>query len=84
MSRPKGSKNKLKFSQEIITKIIKLYKEDRIALYKLESMFNTSKATIKNILQENGVELRSFRESKRIYPLNENYFEQIDSKDKAY
>lgn len=84
MGRPKGSKNKSKLSQESIEEIIKLYKEKRIALYKLEEMFHISRQTLKNILNENNVELRNFRDSKRLYPLNEEYFQQIDTKDKAY
>lgn len=84
MGRTKGSKNKSKLSQEDVIEIIRLYKEERIALYKLGKMFHSHNNTIKDILLENKVELRDFRDAKRLYPLNENYFEQIDSKDKAY
>jgi uncharacterized protein YdhG (YjbR/CyaY superfamily)/predicted HTH domain antitoxin len=84
MGRPKGSKNKSKISEETILEIIKLYKEDRVALYKIEDIFHISRNTLKTILENNNISLRSFRDAKRQYPLNENYFSEIDSIDKAY
>ena len=84
MGRPKGSKNVIRFSKEEINEIIRLYTEENIALYKLEKMFHTSSYTLKRIFEMYNVKLKSFRESKRLYPFNESYFETIDSKDKAY
>lgn len=84
MGRPKGSKNVIRFSEEEIKEIIRLYTEENIALYKLEKKFHTSSATLKRIFEMNNIKLKSFRESKRLYPFNESYFETIDSKDKAY
>ena len=84
MGRPKGSKNVIRFSKDEIKEIIKLYTEENTALYKLEKKFHTSSTTLKRILEMNNIKLKSFRESKRLYPFNESYFETIDSKDKAY
>lgn len=84
MGRPKGSKNKCKFSEEDKDEIVRLYKEERTPLYKLQKIFKSSNPVLKRVLEERGVEIRSFRDSKRLYPLNEDYFEKIDSKDKAY
>lgn len=84
MGRPKGSKNKTKLSEDEIEEIIRLYKNEREPLYKLEKLFSLSSLTIKNLLTEHNVEIRNFREAKRMYPLNDMYFNKIDTKDKAY
>lgn len=84
MGRPKGSKNKEKFSEETKEQIVKLYQEDRIPLYKLQERFHTSSNTIKKILEEYEVPIRTFRDSKRLYPLDEDFFSKIDTPEKAY
>lgn len=41
-------------------------------------------ATIRDCLIRNNIKRRSYSESKRTYTINENYFNQIDSSEKAY
>lgn len=84
MGRPKGSKNKSKLSQEKIDEIIKLYSEERIPLYKLQERYHIGPVKLKEILKENNITLRSFRDAKRLYPLNEDYFSEIKTKHQAY
>lgn len=43
-----------------------------------------SKSTVRDILIENGIERRSYSESKRTYSINEDYFSKIDTAEKAY
>lgn len=77
-----GTKNKEKLSQEQISEIVRLYVEDRVRLRVLEKEFHTKK--IRNYIEDAGYKLRNFRDAKRLYPFNENYFDVIDTKDKAY
>lgn len=46
--------------------------------------YNINTRTVLNILKRNGVTMRKKPGAKRTYSLNDDYFEKIDSKDKAY
>jgi len=50
----------------------------------IADIYNSNSSSILNILKENNVERRSPEESKRIYSLDINFFDSIDSEEKAY
>lgn len=82
MPRTKGSKNNLKLSEKEIKEIIRLYVEDRVSLKKLQTLYHTTK--IKDILVSNNIGIRTFRDSKRLYPFDESFFKNIDTPESAY
>ena len=72
------------WSEDQIAFIIKEYNEHH-STTKIADMFKTSPETIRNVLRKNGQKVLSIEELKKIdYPRNSNYFQTIDSPDKAY
>ena len=72
------------WSEDQIAFIIKEYNEHH-STTKIADMFKTSSETIRNVLRKNGQKVLSIEELKKIdYPRNSNYFQTIDSPDKAY
>lgn len=72
------------WSEDQIAFIIKEY-NDHHSTTKIADMFKTSSETIRNVLRKNGQKVLSIEELKKIdYPRNSNYFQTIDSPDKAY
>jgi len=69
-------------SKEQEKEIIKLYNSG-ISSPKIVNILNFTKRTILNILKRNGIERRTNIRNKK-YEFNENYFEKIDSNEKAY
>ena len=78
---PVRRRSKLTNKQSV--KVINEYKAGKSAC-KLAKNYNVASATIYNILKSKNIPIRSFSQVNRVYLLNENYFEKIDSKDKAY
>ena len=64
-------------------KVIELYKSG-MSQIKIGKLYSVDRTTISRILRKNNVELRDPSHRKRIYSLNENYFDEIDSPNKAY
>lgn len=76
-------KNKLTDQQRV--DIIKEYKNSNIKCIELARKYNVSRPSICFLLKTRGVKIRNNpSELHRKYSLNENYFESIDSEDKAY
>jgi hypothetical protein len=50
----------------------------------LAEKHNTGGNTIRRILKENGVKIRPSTENKRKYKINQDFFETIDTEEKAY
>lgn len=71
-------------TNEQILEILDLYNNQKISLNKIQKQFHISADRLKSILEENDVHIRSHRESRFQYPFNENYFDNIDTPDKAY
>ena len=63
--------------------IIKLY-EYGISTIKIGEMYGLSSSTIAYYLYKQGVKLRDNSINSRLFTVNHNYFEKIDSDDKAY
>lgn len=70
-------------TQEDRNKIKALY-EDGLSGCKISKIINCSSPTIYRILKEMGIKARSNKINSKIYSCNENYFENIDTEEKAY
>lgn len=79
VSIKRGSKLNDKQSKEVA----KEYKGGKSA-FNLAKKYNVASATIYSILKRKNILIRSYSQVNRIYILDENYFEKIDRKDKAY
>lgn len=55
-----------------------------LSTVKIGKMFGKHYSTVRNILINNGVKLRSNKINSRKYTINENYFKNIDTEEKAY
>ena len=66
-----------------ISKIISEYNSGRSSL-ELAEKYNVSKKVILDRLRKAHIDRRSISASKRKYSLNEDYFENIDTEEKAY
>lgn len=51
---------------------------------KIAQLFSIHKSSVRRILIKNGTPLRDYSLSHRSYHMNENYFDMIDSEEKAY
>jgi len=74
------------FSQSEIDDIVERYSGNEIDIESLELIadsYDVSRYKIVDILESNGVSIKSKRSS-RIYDINHNYFDEIDIEEKAY
>ena len=58
--------------------------ENGYTILELSKMYNVSTIVIKDRLKRNNISIRSNSESHRKYSLDENYFDIIDTPNKAY
>lgn len=72
------------FTIEQRKEICRLYTEERKGASGIGKIFDCCDKTIKRILTEEGITLRSHRDSKKQYEYDETYFSQINTSDKAY
>lgn len=72
-----------KFSQELYSRIIELYQRNYTQDKICESLLITRTGLI-NTLNRNGIPRRTSSECNRRYSRNQNYFDQIDTPNKAY
>lgn len=61
--------------------IIRLYNKENFSANKIGKLFNVDVKTITNRLRENNIDIKK---KYRKYLINENYFEKIDTEQKAY
>ncbi len=64
--------------------VVEKYLTGDYTCQKLGNEYNITKVSIRDILIRRGIKLKSNSESHRKYTLNENYFDIIDTEDKAY
>lgn len=77
--------SKIKWSGDQINYVINAYIHDHITIKELADMFDTSEETVRNLLHKNGVKTKSLSErSKEDRPRDSNFFEVIDTPEKAY
>ncbi len=55
-----------------------------LSTVEIGKLLNASYTTVNTAVKAQGLKIRTNSENNRIYTLNENYFENIDSSDKAY
>ena len=72
----------IKIKQEIINEAIKYYKNNNISVVECAKKYNIGATTLTRYLKVNGIEIKKNNGNK--YTYNENYFETIDTEDKAY
>lgn len=65
------------------SEIEKMYLEDNLTPSQIGERFNSKRYQINYILKKHGIQ-KSISEAKRKYTLNENYFDEIDTPNKAY
>ena len=71
-------------TDEIIKRIIDMYVNQQISIHVIAKQLHFSSGTISDILKENHVDIRSSTDMNRIYTLDEEYFDVIDTPNKAY
>lgn len=69
------------WTDEQVAYIKEKYTKENVSLTQLGNQFGCSYATIRGLLNKNGIKSQG---NKRGYPRDSNYFNLIDSKDKAY
>jgi intein-encoded DNA endonuclease-like protein len=67
-----------------VDEIKKLYSDENLSTVKIAEMMEVHPTTINQRLKKAGVEIRSREDCAKKYKLNESYFDQIDSEEKAY
>ncbi|MFO7880956.1 MAG: LAGLIDADG family homing endonuclease [Kosmotogaceae bacterium] len=83
--RRKKGINKGNLTDKQKVELCELYKTGRYSTNDLAKLYNTSQANIQRLLKNRNIKpLKSNSEWSRKYNLNENYFDKIDSEDKAY
>lgn len=70
-------------SKEQIETVCKLYQEG-LSQERLTDIVHLSRPTIRKILRNNNIHIRKPEEIEKQYPLNSNYFNKIDTPNKAY
>ena len=70
------------WSEDQIRYIINEYTEQDRTLKSLSEEFSIQPQSIRNLLRKNNIEITN--KKTRLYPRNSNYFNQIDTQDKAY
>lgn len=73
-----------KLSDEEIRKMKYLYTCERYSINKLRKVFKLQFEDIKKVLTDNGINVRTQRESRLTYQYDESYFSEIDTPDRAY
>ena len=74
---------KIIFDDNGVLNIINMYNKG-LSLQKIGDLYGCSKAVIKRVLTENNIETRDDSHKTRHFTLNENYFDVIDTGNKAY
>jgi predicted DNA-binding protein YlxM (UPF0122 family) len=74
---------KKKLSDQDVENICKLY-VDGLSTQKLADKFKVSATIISKYLKRNNIKIRDMSECHRIYPINEDFFDVIDTEEKAY
>ena len=69
--------------QERFEEIRQMYVEDNLSSTQIAKIFNVKRYQINYLLEKNGIQ-KSTSEARRKYYLNEHYFDNIDTPNKAY
>lgn len=80
---PRKAKEYERIPSKIQQEIIEFYLQGN-SHYKIQNRFGTTRGSSLNILKKFNIKRRTFEEIHRIYSLQEDYFENIDTERKAY
>lgn len=81
----RGNLNSPIFTKEQTTYIIKKYTNNKdVSCISLSKEFKVSPQMIKRLLVKENIPLKTLRQYRMIYELNENFFDNIDTEEKAY
>ena len=72
------------FSKEQEEEMVNLYLNEKLSLQKIADKFGVSRHTIKRVIQEHNGKIRTTKETSRKYTNDDNFFEKIDTEEKAY
>ena len=72
-----------RFTDEFKEEIVRMYNEG-LGMHKISKIVHTEHQKVKDILIEKGIRIRTASELSRKYTLNEHYFDEISTQDKAY
>lgn len=80
-----GSRGVLKetVSKEDQLKIVHLY-QSGFSAPEIEEMYDLTHTTIRKYLRKNGIQIRDAEECRRKYPIKKDFFDKIDTQEKAY
>ena len=76
--------NTIKQLREIKDNIIKDYLENKMSQRQLAKKYNTYQVSVQKLFKENNVKSRKNTEANRKYKLNYNFFDEINTPNKAY
>ena len=74
----------IKRSEEEVANIIKLYTIDKLSLKSIGDIYNCGRTSITNVLKRNNIKIRNDKEKGNHPTCNEDFFETIDTEEKAY
>lgn len=81
----RGHLNKPIFTKEQEKYIVDKYSNEKnVSLFSLSKEFGLAPQTIGKLLKEKDVPLKSLRQYRQIYNLDEHFFDSIDTEEKAY
>ena len=75
---------KSQFSSDDVKYMYHLYIDENYSSYDIAKMYNVDPTEILLLFKKNGYNTKSFSVSNRKYNINENYFDEIDTQNKAY
>ena len=65
-------------------KIVDLYKDENMNYKQISRKYGVDRETIKRLIESSGISIRNPRHSNRKYLINDTYFKNIDTEEKAY
>ena len=71
-------------SEEIKMQICDLYQNNKMPINQIQRELGVDYMTIRRVFNKYNIKTRSISESNRKYDLNENYFDEINTQNKAY
>lgn len=73
-----------RLSHEEKSELFKMYETGKYSMRSLANYFPITESSIISLLRRNGYKAKSASELKRKYPINEHFFDKINTEEKAY
>lgn len=74
----------MKYTQELVSTMYDLYINKKYTYPDLIREFNICEGSLVRVFKKAGFKTRSESERRRVYKINENFFDEIDTEEKAY